>query len=72
MEQITVTYDQQVDYLLATHPSPLTPEERVALRPQLLQIIFLLEELNIDLETFTSQTATTQTDESCYNDSTVH
>ncbi len=67
-----MTYDQQVDYLLATHPSPLTPEEKAALRPQLLQIIFLLEELNIDLETFASQTATTQTDESCYNDFTVH
>lgn len=67
-----MTYDQQVDYLLSTYHRALTAEEKQCLRPQMLQIIFLLEELNIDLETYTLQTATPSDAEACYNDLTVH
>ena len=62
-----MTHTDQVEYLLDTYHRPLTPTEREALRPQMEQILMLLQELNIDLETWTSQLVTTDLSHLQYN-----
>lgn len=62
-----MTYDEQVEYLLDTHPAMLAPSERELLRPTMEQIVLLLQELNLTLEEYTSRFATTQAPESRYN-----
>lgn len=65
--QTQMTFDEQVERLLDTHPRPLTPHERDKLRPNMKQILMLLQELGIDLETYESQLVTFQVDKSRYN-----
>ena len=62
-----MTHAEQVEHLLDTYHRPLTPTEREALRPQMEQILMLLQELNIDLETWTSQLVTTDMSHLRYN-----
>ena len=62
-----MTVDDQIEHLLDTYHRPLSPTEREALRPQMEQILMLLQELNIDLETWTSQLVTTDLTHLRYN-----
>ena len=62
-----MTHAEQIEYLLDTYHRPLTPTEREALRPQMEQILMLLQELNIDLETWTSQLVATDMSHLQYN-----
>ena len=62
-----MTVDDQIEHLLDTYHKPLTPTEREALRPQMEQILMLLQELNIDLETWASQLVTTDLSHLQYN-----
>ena len=62
-----MTVDDQIEHLLDTYHRPLTPTEREALRPQMEQILMLLQELNIDLETWASQLVTTDLSHLQYN-----
>ena len=62
-----MTHTDQIEQLLDTYRRPLTPTEREALRPQMEQILMLLQELNIDLETWTSQLVTTDLSHLQYN-----
>ena len=62
-----MTFDEQVEYLLDTHPAQLTACERELLRPTMQQIALLLNELNISLEEYTSRFATTPAPEVRYN-----
>ena len=59
--------EQQVEHMLDTYHRPLTPTEREALRPNMHQILLLLAELNIDLETWASQLVTTDMSHLQYN-----
>ena len=51
--------NEQIEHLLDTYHRTLSPTEREMLRPDMHQILLLLAELNIDLETWTSQLVTT-------------
>lgn len=62
-----MTFEQQVEHLLDTHPRVLSPTERDLLRPNMRQILLFLQELNIDLETYESQLVTFQVDGLRYN-----
>lgn len=62
-----MTFEQQVEHLLDTHPRVLSHEEREILRPNMKQVLLLLQELNIDLETYESQLVTFQVDGLRYN-----
>ena len=53
--------------MLDTYHRPLTPTKREELRPNMEQILLLLQELNIDLETWTSQLVTTDLTHLRYN-----
>ena len=64
---MTMTHEEQVEHLLDTYHHPLTPAEREALRPDMLQILLLLQELNIDLLTWSSQLVTTDMSHLRYN-----
>lgn len=60
-------FEAQVERLLDTHPRCLSPEERELARPSMAQILLLLQELNIDIETYESQLATHDTTDLQYN-----
>lgn len=62
-----MTFDEQVEHLLDTHPRQLRPHERERLRPNMKQILLLLQELGIDLETYESQLVTFDTTDLQYN-----
>jgi hypothetical protein len=62
-----LTPEEQIEHLLDTHPRPLSLAEREALRPNMHQILLLLAELNIDLETWESQLVTTDLSHLRYN-----
>lgn len=62
-----MTHEEQVEHLLDTYHHPLTPTEREQLRPQMEQILMLLQELNIDLLTWSSQLVTTDMSHLRYN-----
>lgn len=62
-----MTFDEQVEYLLDTHPAQLTACERELLRPAMQQVALFLNELNISLEEYTSRFATTPSTQVCYN-----
>lgn len=47
-----MTFEDQVEYLLDTHPAMLSPAERELVRPTMEQILLLLQELNITLEDY--------------------
>lgn len=67
-----MTFDEQVEYLLDTHPAMLSPAERELMRPTMKQILFLLQELNITLEDYTLRFATANSAETRYNYSQFH
>lgn len=62
-----IAFEQQVEHLLDTHPRVLSPEERDLIRPNMVQILWLLLELNIDLKTYESQLVTFDTTDLRYN-----
>ena len=62
-----MTYDEQVEYLLDTHPAMLSPSERELLRPTMEQIVLLLQELNLTMEDYTLRSATASAPETRYN-----
>lgn len=62
-----MTVEDQIEHLLDTYHRPLTPTERELLRPNMHQILLLLAELNIDLETWASQLVTTDLSHLRYN-----
>jgi hypothetical protein len=62
-----MTYDEQVEYLLDTHPAQLTATERELLRPTMQQVALFLNELNISTEEYTSRFATPQAPQMRYN-----
>ena len=61
-----MTHDEQVEYLLDTHPAMLSPAERELLRPTMEQIVLLLIELNITMEDYTLRFATASAPETRY------
>jgi len=67
-----VTLEEQIEYLLDTHPAMLSPAERELLRPSMEQILLLLQELNITLEDYTLRFATANAPETRYNYSQYH
>ena len=62
-----MTHEEQVEYLLDTHPAMLSPAERELLRPTMEQIVLLLIELNITMEDYTLRSATASAPEMRYN-----
>ena len=62
-----MTFDEQVEYLLDTHPAQLTATERELLRPTMQQVALFLNELNISMEEYTSRFATPQVATLRYN-----
>ena len=62
-----MTFDEQVEYLLDTHPAQLTATERELLRPTMQQVALFLNELNISMEEYTSRFATPQVAALRYN-----
>lgn len=62
-----MTFDEQVEYLLDTHPAQLTACERELLRPAMQQVALFLNELHISLEEYTSRFATPPNTQVCYN-----
>lgn len=62
-----MTFDEQVGYLLDTHPAQLTACERELLRPTMQQVVLFLNELHISLEEYTSRFATTPGTQVRYN-----
>lgn len=62
-----MTHNEQVEYLLDTHPAQLTAMERELLRPTMQQVVLFLNELNISMEEYTSRFATTPGTQVRYN-----
>ena len=62
-----MTHDEQVEYLLDTHPAQLTVIERELLRPTMQQVVLFLNELNISMEEYTSRFATHPAPQTRYN-----
>jgi len=62
-----VTHNEQIEYLLDTHPAQLTAMERELLRPTMQQVVLFLNELNISMEEYTSRFATPQALQTRYN-----
>ena len=62
-----MTHNEQVEYLLDTHPAQLTAMERELLRPTMQQVVLFLNELNISMEEYTSRFATAPSTQVCYN-----
>lgn len=62
-----MTHNEQVEYLLDTHPAQLTAMERELLRPTMQQVVLFLNELNISMEEYTSRFATPQALQTRYN-----
>lgn len=62
-----MTFDEQVEYLLDTHPAQLTACERELLRPTMQQVALFLNELHISLEEYTSRFATPTGVQTRYN-----
>ena len=67
-----MTLEEQIEYLLDTHPAMLSPAERELLRPSMEQILLLLQELNITLEDYTLRFATDNAPKTRYNYSQYH
>ncbi len=67
-----MTFDEQVEYLLDTHPAMLSPAERELMRPTMHQIALLLIELNITMEDYTLRFATDNAPQVRYNNSQYH
>ncbi len=62
-----MTHNEQIEYLLDTHPAQLTAMERELLRPTMQQVVLFLNELNISMEEYTSRFATPQALQTRYN-----
>ena len=62
-----MTHNEQIEYLLDTHPAQLTATERELLRPTMQQVVLFLNELNISMEEYTSRFATPQALQTRYN-----
>lgn len=62
-----MTHAEQVEYLLDTHPRSLSPEERDLVRPNMEQMLLLMQELNLTFSDLESQFATHQRTDERYN-----
>jgi hypothetical protein len=62
-----MTHAEQVEYLLDTHPRRLSPEERDLARPNMEQLLLLMQELNLTFADLELQFATHQRTDERYN-----
>ena len=62
-----MTHAEQVEYLLDTHPRRLSPEERDLARPNMEQMLLLMQELNLTFDDLESQFVTYQRTDERYN-----
>ena len=62
-----MTHDEQIEYLLDTHPRRLSPKEREQVRPTMEQLLLLMQELNLTFADLESRFVTHQRTDERYN-----